>query len=473
MKNDDNLRERGFEITSRKFKKSSIIYRCLIILTIGNGLGAYAIGSIPIQWLGNICTILISIFCVSKKLLLSPSYKVLFIFFAWLVIVTIPNIFIFDYKDIMPSEATTNYFLFVALRFLSILSFAAIISIVFYLSIKGYNNQIKEMVVYLGVIISIGALYIYIAQLLGLPEPFRSRIGTGGEQQATTFEYYFFHRAMGTFREPSMLAEWLLLPFFLSFISRKRMMIPSIIIGAIILLTGSLTGIVSIILGLIISIVISNPFKTFNIKVLLNLIFASFIGIMIFNFIVGTVAGINVSIIDVVSGRISPIIFEEGGMVNSNRYFVFAYITSNPVPFIGYGLGNANIVFSYYLGTNISQAFLSLYFNILYSSGIVGFVLLMVFLLIPINVKRLWRNKNPHLFYLLAAYLAWMVSFTVHSEEFTVMFGITYALFIYEMGKNRYGLEPRIMPLPCIKHSSRYMGVNSRYSREGLCGYCS
>jgi hypothetical protein len=352
--------------------------------------------------------------------------------------------FIFNYEDIMPGKATTNYFLFVALRFLSILSFAAIMSIVFYLSIRGYNNQIKEMVVYLGVIISICALYIYIAQLLDLPEPFRSRMGTGGDQQPTTFSTYAFHRAMGTFREPSILAEWLLLPFFLSFISRKRMMIPSIIISAVMLLTGSLTGIVSIIIGLVISIVISNPFKTLNIKVLLNLIFASFIGIVIFNFIVGTVAGINVSLIDSLAGRISPIIFEEGGMAHSNREHVFAYFASNPVPFMGYGLGNANIVFSYYLGNNIMTGLLSLYFNILYSSGIVGLVLLMVFLLVPLNVKILWRNKDPHLFYLLAAYLAWMVSFTVHSEEFTVMFGITYALFIYEMGWNQYKRESEV-----------------------------
>ncbi len=229
---------------------------------------------------------------------------------------------------------------------------------------------------------------------------------------------------------------------------------------------------ISSILGFIISIVISNPFKTLNIKVAFNLIFASIIGIVIFNFIVGAVAGINVSIIDVVSDRISPIILEEGGMAHSNREHVFAYFHSNPVPFIGYGLGNANIVFSDYLGNNIMTALLSLYFNILYSSGIVGFVLLMVFLLIPINVKRLWKNKNPHLFYLLAAYLAWMVSFTIHSEEFTVMFGITYALFIYEMGKHQYGLEPRMMLIPCIKKPGLYMGVNSRSPREGICGYC-
>ncbi len=367
----------------------------------------------------------------------------------------------------MPSGATTNYFLFVALRFLSILSFAAIISIVFYLSKKGYNDRIKEMVVYLGVIISILALYIYIAQLLGLPEPFRSRMGTGGNQQSTTFSTYVFHRAMGTFREPSILAEWLLLPFFLSFISWKKKMIPSIIIGAVIFLTGSLAGIVSMIIGLVISLVISNPFKTLNIKILLKLIFISLIGIMIFNFIVSTFAGVNVSLIDSLSNRIRPIIFEEGGMANSNRSHVFAYFASNPVPFIGYGLGNANIVFSHHLGNNIMTGLLSLYFNILYSSGIVGLVLLIVFLLVPLNVKILWRNKNPHLFYLLAAYLAWMVSFTVHSEEFTIMFGITFALFIYEMGKDQYKLEPRIMPLPCIKQSGRYMGVNSRYPRGG------
>lgn len=387
---------------------------------------------------------MISIFCVSKKLRLLPGYKVFLIFCAWLAIVTILNILSFNYADIMPSGATTNYFLFVALRFFSILSFAAIVSIVFYLSLRGYNNQIKEMVVYLGVMISIWALYIYIAQLLGLPEPLRSRMGTGGGQQDTTFSYYAFHRAMGTFSEPSMLAVWLLLPFFLSFISRKRRMIPSIIIGAVMLLTGSLIGIVSIILGLIISIVISNPFKTLNLKILFNFIFVLLIGIVIFNLIVGAFAGVNVSLIDVLADRISPIIFEEGGMANSNRDYVFAYFASNPAPFIGYGLGNANIVFSYYLGNNIMTALLSLYFNILYSSGIVGLVLLMVFLLVPLNFKMLWRNKNPHLFYLLAAYLAWMVSFTVHSEEFTVMFGITYALFIYEMGWNQYKRESEV-----------------------------
>lgn len=65
-------------------------------------------------------------------------------------------------------------------------------------------------------------------------------------------------------------------------------------------------------------------------------------------------------------------------------------------------------------------------------------MLLMVFLLVPLNIKILWRNKNPHLFYLLAAYLASMVAFTNGTEEFAIMFGITYALFIFEIGKNQY-----------------------------------
>ena len=72
-----------------------------------------------------------------------------------------------------------------------------------------------------GVLCAAMALYIYVAQLSGLPEPPRTRMGTGGDQQATTFTYAF-HRAMGTFQEPGDLASWLVLPLFLSFLARGR-----------------------------------------------------------------------------------------------------------------------------------------------------------------------------------------------------------------------------------------------------------
>src|SRR5207248_9563510 len=112
------------------------------------------------------------------------------------------------------------------------------------------QDRLFTAILAVAVLVSIAAIYIYIAQQLDLPEPPRSRLGTSGGAQAVRFTYDF-HRATGTFREPGLLASWLIVPFFICLTMRGA--IPTVsaaLIGGTLLLTGSLAAIVGVGIGL-------------------------------------------------------------------------------------------------------------------------------------------------------------------------------------------------------------------------------
>ena len=119
-----------------------------------------------------------------------------------------------------------------------------------------------------------------------------------------------------------------------------------------------------------------------------------------------------------------------GGMKVSNRGMIYEFIEIHPFPIFGYGLGNQQIIFSEFENATTLVSFLSLYFNFLYGTGYVGFLLLASFLLIPLVLFFKYRNylEIEDFFYLIA-YLAYLIIFAVGPEEFILPFAITYALF--------------------------------------------
>ncbi|HEX2208919.1 MAG TPA: hypothetical protein VHG93_14675, partial [Longimicrobium sp.] len=121
-------------------------------------------------------------------------------------------------------------------------------------------------------------------------------------------------------------------------------------------------------------------------------------------------------------------------MGQSNRSYTFEYIAGRPIPFAGEGLGNANITFSNAMGSAITMAFLSLYFNTVMSTGVIGLAMLLVLLALPmlrLAAQPRYRS-DTRLLPPMGAYVGWLLMFTIHSEELGLVFGVIYGLLAWE-----------------------------------------
>jgi len=425
---------------NNKVKITSVVILAFSILLIANALAAYCIINIPFEWLSQVGFIAIIIFLFfDRNLYVVPGSKILFSLFFWAAIVTCINIFFKDYISLMPTLSTTSYPIFICLRFIRLLSFIAAVYLIYWLLVKRDRYSVIKWTVIIGTVVSIIAIYYYFVRTYGLPAFLPNRLSTSGKVPTEFGTYtYAFHRAAGTFREPSHLAEWLVVPFFLSFIYyKKKFNIYAAIIGTTILLSGSLTGIIGGVIGFVVAIIVANVFKLNNLKIFIRVIVLTLIVLTIFNVLVISYTAERANIFKIINNRLSPILFK-GGMVQSNRGYAYKYISNNPPSLLfGSGLGNSNILFSQYKNSNLICSFLSLYFNYLYSTGVLGLILLCVFLFNPVIKIMLSKKirRDSQIIFIIAPYISYLAMFAVHSEEFTIMFAIIYALIVYEIRK--------------------------------------
>jgi len=312
------------KITNVKVTSVVMLFFCALLII--NTLAAYCIINIPFEWLSQAGFFAVIIFLsVGSNLYYVPGSKILIILFLWAVVINSINIFSTDYFALMPALSTTSYPLFICLRFIRLLSFIAAIYSVYWLLMKGNKYSIIKWTVIIGTLASIIAIYYYFVWVYDLPAPIPNRLSTAGNIPTE-------------------------MPFFLSFIyCKKKLNIYAIIIGVTILLTGSLTGIIGGIIGFVAAIVITNIFKPNNLKTFIRVIVLILIALTIFNILAVSYTAEKINIFKVVSNRITPIF--KGGMIQSNRGYVYKYISN--ISFVsvlfGSGLGNANILLSQYL----------------------------------------------------------------------------------------------------------------------------
>lgn len=399
----------------------------------GTALGAYALGPIPFQWLTQFGLLgAVGLLVLAGRLSGVPGMGVMVPLVGWAALITPLNAMLHNYAAYMPPLASAPYSVYMVLRFLALLTFAAAAMLMYYLLQNGYRDVLVRRIVWIGSAAALAAVYIYFAQVNGWWEPGRTRMGTAGGQQAVTFAYAF-HRAMGTFREPSHLAEWLVLPFLLAFTYRGRTRTLHLLtLSAAMLLTGSLTGIIAIGGGLGGALMLGNPLHRKRLRVPLRLAGVAFAGMLVFNAVAVSNGASAADLLEVVTTRLEPIL--EGGIGQSNRGYVYDYAATQPLPILGTGIGHANLVFTAESGSLWMASFLSVYLNTLYSLGIPGLVMLLLMLAVP--VLRLVRapvfRTDPDLMLLMAAYLGWLLMFAVHSEELTLVFGILYGFMVWE-----------------------------------------
>lgn len=399
----------------------------------GTALGAYAVGPVPVQWLVQFLAIGAAAFLLlGRRLSPVPGLGPFPWLLGWAAVITLANVMLFDYPALMPQLATSPYPVYVALRFISLLSFGAAAALTVWVLRRGHREVVVRRIVWVGSVGAAAAIYIYFAQVNGWWEPGRTRMGTSGDAQSTVFAYAF-HRAMGTFREPSHLAEWLVMPFLLSFTYRGRGKNLHVALMAVaMLLTGSLTGIAGVLGGLAGAVILGNPFRADRLRLVSRLALVGALAFLGFNALVVSRRGSNTNLFEIFRDRIVPIL--SGGLGESNRGYVYEYAAARPLPFLGSGLGNAQLEFSTATSNYIISSFLNLYLSTWYCLGVVGLALLALLLGAPLlRLARSPRYRTePHLLPLMAAYVGWLVMYSIHSEELTLVFGILLGLVAWE-----------------------------------------
>ena len=164
---------------------------------------SYEIFEIPLSWLGSFLLTFI-VFMLFRK----EEIKFNQLIFVCILVGLLPTLFTFN--NFLNSEDEIIYIL---LRIFSFISFAFTS---FVISKSKYKEAVLASLKSIFYIMIFVSLYLYIAQIFNLYEPFRNRPGTGilGFDQQNNFWISGSHRMVGTFREPVFLVS-ILFPIFL------------------------------------------------------------------------------------------------------------------------------------------------------------------------------------------------------------------------------------------------------------------
>lgn len=411
------------------------MFLCLLDILEG-----FSFRGIPCSWLMS--SGFIALFCIllvtGKITKMHSLWFLLLLLFYSCFITWFNNMQNLEYRYMFPENVTTEYTVYIMLRNLAILGMISETAVIytFLQQDKKEGAVFEKYLCGLGGIVAISAIYIYVAFFLGLPVIQGTRLSTGATEQEVFHEFSSsFHRAYGTFLEPSHLARWLILPLLLSLKRWKTSWRTTCLMAVVLLLTGSLLGFLSLAGAFLLAFICFNK-KSEIIKKFFLRCGTSFIIILVLLFLFVIYLIFSENGITLITTFFSEMFWDRidqiftGGMKVSNRGMIYEFIEIHPFPIFGYGLGNQQIIFSEFENATTLVSFLSLYFNFLYGTGYVGFLLLASFLLIPLVLFFKYRNylEIEDFFYLIA-YLAYLIIFAVGPEEFILPFAITYALF--------------------------------------------
>ncbi len=343
-----------------------------------NAADAYSVGNFPVPlFAGPLLVIYLSAtgsFAVERRLhaLLLPL-MILVLLAGALTVINWPL------STSMPTLATTSYPVFVASRYAAIVTYALGIIAFYRYTTRWGERAICSLLITVGVGVALYAIYAYAAQLLGLWEIPRTRMGTGGQDftaEAVEFSYAF-HRALGSFREPSHLAEWLIVPIVasLSAKNRKALIARFVMLGAVVL-SGSLLGVIALAGAWLATLFLSVSGARSTWRTLAR---ASVPAVIVVYF---TDAVFGIGYLGTIRDRLSEAF--AFGIESTNRNYIADYVADTPFPPFGYGLGNASLRLTDALGTDLVASHLSLYVHYLYALGILGLALVAWHFSIPL-----------------------------------------------------------------------------------------
>ena len=201
--------------------KNQFINSLLVGSLFFYSLDAYSFFDVPFSWIGLSGIFLIAIFSDYKILLNSKLYLII-------LILLMPTFF----NNI--STATDLSFI---LRFFNLVSFFLFLLFSLKFFDNSQNTKFINLLQKLILVLSIFAIYLYLAQIYDLPEIIRNRSNTGllGDSSQTTFWKNEPHRMVGSFREPVLLASTLLPLYFLYLFSTRKWHLITVILSSIVI----------------------------------------------------------------------------------------------------------------------------------------------------------------------------------------------------------------------------------------------
>ena len=263
-------------IESMKIDKNNIYVNIIFISIFLIFLDAYEIFSIPISWIGLSFLLIPSV--IEGKALLKNGHIINICIFV--ILISIPQIFF-----LFNNEFDSSYSVYIFLRYLNIFSFIFL----FYFSLHFFNTKNVNLAMH-GInrfitFFSAVTIYIFIAQIFDLYEPFRNRANTDiDEMSQATFWLSQPHRAMSTFREPVIFVTFFL-PLVLIYLKhddKKNYLIASIAGFALGLSKSDLLRVISVvlILYLLLNYLSTKEIKVSFILLIFSMLISSTLGLL-------------------------------------------------------------------------------------------------------------------------------------------------------------------------------------------------
>ena len=380
-------------------------------------LDAFNIFNIPIPWIGFIFCVLS---CLSNQIM---PYRKLFWLMIFLILILIMTTY-FGYEE---NSASLQ---FILIRFLNIIG---LIIVVNYFANQDYetikNSNLENNLIYFGLFFSFIAILPVILDFFNIREMnfvdfLKNRLTTGvgneyfNQKFNSSFDPNFYYiRATGTFREPSLLVISLILPLFLSIKNKKYF--STIIIGICIYYTYSLAMPIAIVFGLIFSLIVTKKLKFLS----KNFIFI-FLLISLFIFILYKVGltGSNIYV-----KRISHL------LKDVSRDYIYQnldIILGNY--WIGNGIGYGFFELSEHVLGNrdVPTSFLSLPLNFWSAGGIVGLIIILIWISYHNIVITLFNKFDSSIYILTSMLNVFFILYFSSFEEMHIWHSVGFGIFL-------------------------------------------
>ena len=422
-----------------KIDKNNIYVNIIFISIFLIFLDAYEVFSVPISWIG-LSLLLIPALLEGKAISNSGNIKIIYIFS---ILISIPQIVF-----LVNNEINSSYNLYIFLRYLNIFSFIFL----FYFSLYFFNTKninlamlgINRFIIFFSII----TIYIFVAQIFDLYEPFRNRANTDiAEMTQATFWLSQPHRAMSTFREPVIFVTFFfpLVLIYLKYNNNKNYFIAVMSGFALGLSKSDLLRVIGL---LIVFYLLLNYLSTKEIKIsfvflILSMFTSSTLGLLECNLNPNSiecskfdedVKKINDSgEIKIKINSSNPVILDNDRL-SSIRFFLDTLPNLNPE-----GIGIVNIKFNDYMNERLQESQLSTE-NMRNVQNLIIFYTLGFGFVFPVTVFLLYLNllfSKVRDFDLLFFFILSIFLFISPIEELNAYFGLILGLSFILFTKNK------------------------------------
>ena len=418
-----------------KIDKNNIYVNIIFISIFLIFLDAYEVFSIPISWIGLLLLVMPALL-EGKDISNSGNIKIIYIFS---ILISIPQIVF-----IVNNEINSSYNLYIFLRYLNIFSFIFL----FYFSLYFFNAKnvnlamlgINRFIIFFSAI----TIYIFIAQIYDLYEPFRNRANTDiAEMTQATFWLSQPHRAMSTFREPVIFVTFFfpLVLIYLKYNDNKNYLIAVISGFALGLSKSDLLRVISllIVLYLILNYLSTKKIKISLVFLILSMFTSSTLGFLECNLNPDSiecskfeedVKKINDSGDIKIKINSSNPVNLDNDRLSSIRFFLDTLPNLNPE-----GIGIVNIKFNDYMNERSEETQLSIEnmrnvqnLIIFYTLGF-GFVFPVTVFLVYLNLFITKKRDFDLLFFFILSIFLFISPIEELNAYFGLILGLSFILF--------------------------------------------